>query len=49
MSTGLDGWAISLKNIPDYNDFQEIIGTAIYVAIVVIVMGIVIYLIRRRR
>jgi hypothetical protein len=49
MSTGLDGWAISPKNIPDYNDFQEIIGTAIYVAIVVIVMGIVIYIIRRRR
>jgi hypothetical protein len=49
VSTGLDGWAISPKHIPDYNDFQQIIGTAVYIAIVVIAVGIVIYMIRRRR
>jgi len=49
MSTGLDGWAISPKNIPDYNDFQQLIGTAVYIAIVVIALGIVIFMIRRRR
>jgi hypothetical protein len=49
MSTGLDSWATSPKNIPDYNDFQQIIGTAVYIAIVVIAVGIVIFMIRRRR
>jgi hypothetical protein len=48
-STALDGWAISPKNIPDYNDFQQIVGTAVYIAIVVIAIGIVIFMIRRRR
>ena len=49
MSTALDGWAKSPKNVPDYNDFQQIIGTAVYIAIVVIAIGIVIFMIRRRR
>ena len=49
MSSGLDSWATSPKNIPDYNDFQQIIGAAVYIAIVVIAIGIVIFMIRRRR
>lgn len=49
MSTGLGSWATSPKNVPDYNDFQQIIGTAVYIAIVLIAIGIVIFMIRRRR
>ena len=49
MSTALDSWATSPKNVPDYNDVQQIIGTAVYIAIVVIALGIVIFMIRRRR
>jgi hypothetical protein len=49
VSTALDDWAISPKNIPDYNGFQQIVGTAVYIAIVVIAVGIVIFMIRRRR
>jgi hypothetical protein len=49
MSTALDGWVLSPKHIPDYNDFQQIIGTAVYIAIVVIAIAIVIFMIRRRR
>jgi hypothetical protein len=49
VSTALDSWATSPKHIPDYNDFQQIIGTAVYIAIVVITIAIVIFMIRRRR
>ena len=49
MGTALDGWATRPKNIPDYSDFQQIVGTAVYIAIVVIAVGIVIFMIRRRR
>ncbi|MBV8179140.1 MAG: hypothetical protein JOY55_22035 [Mycobacterium sp.] len=53
MSTALAGWSLWLamvpNHVPDYNNSQRIIGVAVYVAIIVIVIGIVIFIIRRRR
>ena len=53
MSTALDGWcrwlALGPVETPDYNNSQQIIGTVVYVAIILIVIGIVIFIVRRRR
>jgi hypothetical protein len=53
MSIALAGWcrwlAMIPKPVPDYNASQRIIGAVVYVAIVVIVVGILIFIIRRRR
>jgi hypothetical protein len=49
VSTALHGWAVSPKHVPDYNYFQQILGTAVYIAIVLIAVGVVIFMIRRRR
>jgi hypothetical protein len=53
MGTALAGWsrwlAMVPNQVPDYNDSQRIIGVVVYVAIVVIVIGIVIFIIQRRR
>jgi hypothetical protein len=53
MSTALAGWcrwlAMVPNRVPEYNDSQRIIGVVVYVAIIVIVIGIVIFIIRRRR
>jgi hypothetical protein len=52
MSTALAGWsrwlAMVPNHVPDYNNSQRIIGVAVYVAIIVIVIGIVIFIVRRR-
>jgi hypothetical protein len=53
MSTALNGWcrwlAMVPNHVPDYNNSQRFLGAAVYVAIVVIVIGIFIFMIRRRR
>jgi hypothetical protein len=53
MSTTLAGWcswlAMIPKPVPHYNDAQRFIGAAVYVAIIVIVIGIFFFIIRRRR
>jgi hypothetical protein len=53
MSTAPDGWGrwlgMTPKRVPDYNNFQQIIGTAVYVGIVALVIGIIIFIILRRR
>jgi hypothetical protein len=50
MSTALAGWlAMVPDHVPDYNNTQRIVGAVVYLAILVIVIGIVIFVIRRRR